>query len=71
MYFGGRVETTVTAEKNASMANMADIWKKCNFFNQQLCDFSMERANLPDNFKPILVYNSRSKRNFFTATIIY
>ena len=47
--FGGRVETTVTAEKNASMTNIADICKKCNYFNQQPCDFSMETANLPDN----------------------
>ena len=47
--YDGRVETTITAEKNSNKTNMTNIWKNYGYFNQQLCNFSMEKANLLEN----------------------
>lgn len=47
--FDGRVETTLTAEKAACFKrNTIDIWKNYNYFNQQPCQFSVEKASLPE-----------------------
>ena len=48
--FGGRLETTLTAEKSTSFnRNIINIWKNCSCFKQQPCDFPTEKANLPEN----------------------
>ena len=47
--FDGRVETTLTAEKGACFKrNATDVRKKFGFFKQQACDFSLEKANMPE-----------------------
>ena len=46
--FEGRVETTLTAEKTSFKKNTIDVWKSSGYFNQQRCDFSIEKANLPE-----------------------
>ena len=47
--FDGRVEATLTAEKGACFKrNTTDVWKKFGFFKQQACDFSLEKANMPE-----------------------
>ena len=45
----GRVETTITAEKEACFKrNTTDLWKKYVFFKQQACNFSIEKSNMPE-----------------------
>ena len=46
--FEGRVETTLTAEKASFKRNTTDVWENYRYFNQQTCDFSIEKANLPE-----------------------
>ena len=46
--FDGRVETTLTAEKGACFkTNTTDVCKNFGFFKQQVCDLSLEKANMP------------------------
>ena len=48
--FDGRMEMNVTAEKATSFKrNTSDIWKNYGHFKQQSCDFSIGKANLPEN----------------------
>ena len=48
--FEGAVESTLTVEKFTSFKrNTTDIWKNYGYFKQQACDFSIEKANLPEN----------------------
>ena len=45
----GRIETTITAEKATDLKrNSTDLWQKNGFFRCQACDFSLEKANLPE-----------------------
>ena len=45
----GRMETTITAEKDTGFKrNSTDLWPKDGFFRSQACDFSLEKANLPE-----------------------
>ena len=46
--FEGRVEATPTAEKASFMRNTTDVWKNYHYFNQQPCNFSIEKANVPE-----------------------
>ena len=47
--FDGRVETTLTTEKGACFRrNTVDVWKNFGFFKMQACDFSLEKADMPD-----------------------
>ena len=47
--FDGWVETTITAEKEVGFRrNQMDLWKKYGYFKQQACNFSMEKANMPE-----------------------
>ena len=46
--FKGRVETTLTAEKASFKRNRTDVWKNYGCFSPQACDFSTEKANLPE-----------------------
>lgn len=46
----GKMETTITAEKESGeKRNSIDLWSKNEFFSSQVCDFSLEKANLPEN----------------------
>ena len=48
--FEGAVESTLTVEKFTSFKpNTTDVWKNYGYFKQQACDFSIEKANLPEN----------------------
>ena len=46
--FEGRVETTLTAEKASFKRKTTDVWKNYGYSNQQACNFSIEKANLPE-----------------------
>ena len=47
--FDGWVETTITAEKEVGFRrNQMDLWKKYGYFKLQACNFSMEKANMPE-----------------------
>ena len=43
----GRMETTITAEKDNGKRNRTALWNKNGYFSSQVCDFSLEKANLP------------------------
>ena len=41
---------TVSAENDQGKRNSTDLWKKKKgFFSSQVCDFSLEKGNLPEN----------------------
>ena len=44
----GRMETTITAEKDNGKRNCTDLWSKNGYSSSQVCDFSLEKANLPE-----------------------
>ena len=45
----GRLETTITAETGTRLKrNSTDLWAENVFFCSQVCDFSLEKANLPE-----------------------
>lgn len=47
--FDGRVETTITAEKESSFKrNTTDLSKNYGYFKQQAYDFLIEKSNLPE-----------------------
>lgn len=47
--FNGRVETTITAEKDTGFKrNSTDLWLKHDYFKQQPCNFFLENANMPE-----------------------
>ena len=48
--FDGAIESTLTVERFTSFKkNATDAWKKYGYFKQQTFDFSIEKANLPEN----------------------
>ena len=44
----GRMETTISAEREPQKKNSTDLWKKNGFFSSQVCNFSIEKVNLPE-----------------------
>ena len=44
----GGMETTISAEREPQKKKSTDLWKKNDFFSSQVCDFSIEKANLPE-----------------------
>ena len=40
---------TVSAENDQGKRNSTDLWKKKGFFSSQVCDISLEKANLLEN----------------------
>ena len=48
--FDGRMETTITAEKdlNCFKRNRTYLWPSYGYFKQQACNFSVEKANMPE-----------------------
>ena len=44
-----RTEMTISTEKEQGTRNSVDLWKKNGFFCSQVCDFFLEKANLPEN----------------------
>ena len=43
-----RMETTVSAERELQKENSTDLWKKNGIFSSQVCDFYIEKVNLPE-----------------------
>ena len=44
-----RAETTVTAEKTGFKRNTVDVWPNYGYFKQQVCDYSVNKENMPEN----------------------
>lgn len=44
----GRMETTITAEKDNGKRNSTELWNKNGYLSSQVCDFFLEKANLPE-----------------------
>ena len=44
-----RVETTITAEKTSFKRNTVDVWPSYGYFNQQVCDYGVDKENMPEN----------------------
>ena len=43
------MEATFTAEKESGLKrNSTDLWAKNSFFSLQVCDFYLEKANVPE-----------------------
>ena len=45
----GRTEMTISTEKEQVKRNSTDLFFKNGYFNSQVCDFSLEKANFPEN----------------------
>ena len=48
--FNGRMETTITPEKGPHdfKRNSTDLWPSYGYFKQKVCNFSVEKANMPE-----------------------
>lgn len=44
-----RTELAISAEKESGKKNRIHLFEKNGFFGLQVCDFSIEKANLPEN----------------------
>ena len=45
----GNVETSITAEKGSSFdKKVVDFWQKDGYFQQQPCNFKLDKANMPE-----------------------
>ena len=67
--FDGAVESTLTVEKFISFnRNTTDVWKKYSYFKQQPCDFSTEKANLPEN---IIFYINQAYQSYKDNEKVY
>ena len=55
--FDGRMETTITAEKDhaAFKHNSTDLWPNYRYFKQQSYDFSLEKAKMPEMCRKTLI----------------
>ena len=67
--FEGRVETTLTVEKASFKRYTTDVWKNYGYFNHQACDFSIEKANLPE--MSILYINQAYQPYMDNKTVYY
>ena len=67
--FEGRVETTFIAKMASFKRNTTDAWKNYGYFNQQACDFSIEKANLPE--MSILYINQAYQPYMDNKTVYY
>ena len=45
----GRTEMTISTEKEQVKRNSIDLFFKNGYFNSQVCGFSLEKANFPEN----------------------
>ena len=45
----GKTEMSISVEKEQGKRNSIDLWKKNGCFSSQLCDFSLEKTELPEN----------------------
>ena len=45
----GKTELSISVEKEQGKRNSIDLWKKNGYFSSQLCDFSWEKTELPEN----------------------
>ena len=48
--FNSQMETTITAEKDCGgfKRSSTDLWPNYGYLKQQACDFSVEKANMPE-----------------------
>ena len=44
-----RVETTVTAKKTSFKRNTVDVWPSLGYFNQQKCNYDVDKKNMPES----------------------
>ena len=67
--FEGSAEITLTVEKFISFKrNTTDVWKNYGYFKQQPCDFSIEKANLPEN---TIVYINEANQSYKDNKRVY
>ena len=45
----GRTEITISTEKEQGKRKSTALFKNNGFFSSQVCDFSLEKTNLPEN----------------------
>ena len=45
----GKTEINISVEKEQGKRSSCYLWKKNGYFDSQVCDFSLEEANLPEN----------------------
>ena len=71
----GRMETTITAEKDNEKRNSTDLWSKNGYSSSKVCDFSLEKADLPEMTifyinQAYLSYNDNKKIYYTDVYII-
>ena len=44
-----RIEKTVTADKTSLRRNVVDVWRKYSYFKQHVCDYGIDKENIPEN----------------------
>ena len=67
--FDSAVESTLTLEKFTSFErNTADVWKNYGYFKQQPCDFSTEKAILPEN---TIIYMNQAYQSYKDNKKVY
>ena len=49
IFVDNRVETTVTAGKTSFKRNNVDVWPNYRYFKQQVCDYNVDKENMPEN----------------------
>lgn len=48
-FWWNRIENTVTAEKTSLKRYVVDVWRKYSYFKQQVCDYGIDKENMPEN----------------------
>ena len=71
----GRTEMSISTEKEQGKRNSTDLFKKNVFFSSQVCAFSLEKANLPENTifyvnQGYLSYKDNKKINYTDIFIV-
>ena len=69
------METTITAEKDNEKRNSTDLWFKNGYSSSKVCDFSLEKADLPEMTifyinQAYLSYNDNKKIYYTDVYII-
>lgn len=64
----GKTEMKVSVEKEQGKRNSFDLWEKNGFFSSQVCDFSLEKTNLPES---TIFYINQSYLNYKDNKKIY
>ena len=69
------METTITPEKDNEKRNSTDLWSKNGYSSSKVCDFSLEKADLPEMTifyinQAYLSYNDNKKIYYTDVYII-